>query len=366
MTAVVRRPFSFPRIVTIVLALALGACSSSSGNKTAGGQAAVRGGYKIGIPYTIRGVKYYPREDFAYDKTGLASWYGDPFHGRKTASGEIYNKWAMTAAHKTLQMPSLVEVTNLDNGRKLVLRINDRGPFVSGRIIDLSRGAARKLGVEKTGVAKVRVRILEKESRRMKQLALANMSSKAVAVAARKAAVVPSQPPTAPVVAGPAPTATGSPTALTVPPVAEQIAARPSPAAPPVRVSTRRSIRSENLAPRPAARVAPPPAAAPTPTVIAPKPPTVIAARSKVAAPATPGKGSIFIQAGAFRSAGNALRLRDTLASIGQARVVPAQVRGQRYYRVRLGPVATIEQGNRLLARVVGAGYPKARMIVRD
>ncbi|MCZ6862535.1 MAG: hypothetical protein O7I42_20060, partial [Alphaproteobacteria bacterium] len=103
-----RRPFSHPWIVAIALALALGACSSSPGKKTASGQVAVQGGYKIGVPYTIRGVKYYPREEFAYDKTGLASWYGDPFHGRKTASGEIYDKWAMTAAHKTLQMPSLV------------------------------------------------------------------------------------------------------------------------------------------------------------------------------------------------------------------------------------------------------------------
>ena len=356
MSGIARRPFSYGWVLAVALALALGACSSLRGNKTAGGQPAVRGGYKIGVPYTIRGVKYYPREDFAYDKTGLASWYGDPFHGRKTASGEIYDKWAMTAAHKTLQMPSLVEVTNLENGRKLVLRINDRGPFVSGRIIDLSRGAARKLGVEKTGVAKVRVRILKRESLRMKQLALANMSPKAVAVAARAAAVAPSQPPTAPVVASPAPAATGGPTALTVPPLTGQTAARP--AARPVRVSTPRSIGSENLAPKPAARIAPPPAVSP--------PPIVVAAGPKAPAPQVSGNGSIFIQAGAFRSAGNARRLRDALATIGQARVVPAQVRGQRYYRVRLGPVVTIEQGNRLLARVVSAGYPRARMIVRD
>ena len=347
-----RRPFSNPWVVVIALALALGACSSSPGKKTASGQAAVQGGYKIGVPYTIRGVKYYPREDFAYDKTGLASWYGDPFHGRKTASGEIYNKWAMTAAHKTLQMPSLVEVTNLENGRKLVLRINDRGPFVSGRIIDLSRGAARKLGVEKTGVAKVRVRILKKESQRMKQLALANMNPKAIAVAARTNAVAPSQPPTAQAVASPATAARGGPTALTAPPVANQTAARPSPIASPVQVSSPRSISSENLAPKPVTNIAPPPKLA------TPKP--------NVTAPPLSGTGSIFIQAGAFRNASNAARLRDSLANIGQAKIVPAEVRGQRFYRVRLGPVASIEQGNRLLARIVSAGYPKARMIVRD
>ncbi len=351
MSAVVGRPFRRHWIVTIVLVLALGACSSSPGNKTAAGQPAVRGGYKIGVPYTIRGVKYYPREDFAYDKTGLASWYGDPFHGRKTASGEIYNKWAMTAAHKTLQMPSLVEVTNLENGRKLVLRINDRGPFVAGRIIDLSRGAARKLGVEKTGVAKVRVRILEKESRRMKQLALANMSPKAIARTARRTAVAPRPPPTSPVLASPAPSgASGGPTALTAPPVVEQIAAPPPRvAATPVKASRLHSIRSENLTPRPATRAA--------------SPPIVVAAKPNAAAPPAPVEGSIFIQAGAFRSPGNAQRLRDTLAGIGPARVVSAQVGGRRYYRVRLGPVATIEQGNPPLARVVSAGYPRARMI---
>lgn len=360
MSVVVRRGFPHGWIVTIVLALALGACGSSGGNKTAGGQAAVRGGYKIGVPYTIRGVKYYPREDFEYDKTGLASWYGDPFHGRKTASGEIYNKWAMTAAHKTLQMPSLVEVTNLENGRKLILRINDRGPFVSGRIIDLSRGAARKLGVEKTGVAKVRVRILKKQSKRLKQLALANRGPKAVTAAA------PSPPPTAQAVARPAvPAVSGAPTALTAPPVAEQTAVR----ATPIKAARPHSIASRSLAPQPAVRSAPPPAAAvapPRPPLAAAPPPVVAAPKPTAAAPPVAGNGSIFIQAGAFRSAGNAQRLRDTLASIGPARVVPAEVGGQRYYRVRLGPVASIEQGNRLLARIVSAGYPKARMIVRD
>ncbi len=347
-----RRHFTYPWILAVALALLVGACSTPRGGS---GQAAVKGGYKIGVPYTIRGVKYYPREDFEYDKTGLASWYGDPFHGRKTASGEIFNKWAMTAAHKTLQMPSLVEVTNLENGRKLVLRINDRGPFVSGRIIDLSRGAARKLGVEKTGVARVRVRVLKKESQRMKQLALANMNPNSVAVAARTNTVVPGQqPPTATVAANPAPGASGGPTALTAPPPASQTAAPPSPVASPVRATGRRSITSENLAPpRPVTQTAPPP-------------PTAAAPSAKVVAPPIVGKGSIFVQAGAFRSAANAQRLRNSLANIGQARVFPADIGGQRYYRVRLGPVASIEQGNRLLARIVNAGYPKARMIVRN
>jgi rare lipoprotein A len=94
-------------------------------------------------------------------QTGTASWYGEPFHGRATASGEIYDMNGVSAAHKTLPLGTLVEVVNLDNGRRLEVRINDRGPFVRGRIIDLSRGAASELGMVNAGLARVRVRVLE-------------------------------------------------------------------------------------------------------------------------------------------------------------------------------------------------------------
>ena len=92
-------------------------------------------------PYQIRGRWYHPAEQPDYEETGLASWYGDQFHGRPTATGERFDMNALTAAHKTLPLPGLVEVTNLANGRRIVVRVNDRGPFVDGRIIDLSRGA---------------------------------------------------------------------------------------------------------------------------------------------------------------------------------------------------------------------------------
>ncbi|MFP6772834.1 MAG: septal ring lytic transglycosylase RlpA family protein, partial [Alphaproteobacteria bacterium] len=118
------------------------------------------GVYKVGKPYAVKGIWYYPREDPLYDKTGIASWYGDPFHGRRTANGEIYDMNALTAAHKTLPMPVRVQVTNLDNGRSLVLKVNDRGPFVNGRIIDVSRRAAQLLGFHKKGTAKVRVTMI--------------------------------------------------------------------------------------------------------------------------------------------------------------------------------------------------------------
>ena len=115
-------------------------------------------GVKIGRPYEVFGKTYTPRDDRSYDERGIASWYGPTFHAKPTATGEIYNQDDVTAAHKTLPMPSWVEVTNLDNGRTLTVRINDRGPFVDGRIIDLSRRSAQLLGVDGPGLAKVRVK----------------------------------------------------------------------------------------------------------------------------------------------------------------------------------------------------------------
>ncbi|WP_448582664.1 septal ring lytic transglycosylase RlpA family protein [Thermaurantiacus sp.] len=119
---------------------------------------AVPPGVKLGRPYTVFGRTYVPVDDRSYDEVGIASWYGPGFHALPTASGETYDQDGLTAAHKTLPMPSFVEVTNLHNGRRLVVRINDRGPFVEGRIIDVSRRAAQLLGMEGPGLARVRVR----------------------------------------------------------------------------------------------------------------------------------------------------------------------------------------------------------------
>src|SRR6185503_16233584 len=128
---------------------------------------------------------YYPQEDYNYDETGVASYYGGEaqgvnFHGRMTANGETYDMNALTAAHQTLPMPSLVRVTNLDNGRAIVLRVNDRGPYARGRVIDVSRRAAQLLGFEGKGTASVRVQILADESRQLK-LAMLQGSGEAVA-----------------------------------------------------------------------------------------------------------------------------------------------------------------------------------------
>lgn len=118
-----------------------------------------RGGGRdqTGKPYKVRGVWYYPKEEKNYRKVGAASWYGDAFHGRLTANGEIYDQTHLTAAHPTMPLPSYARVTNIKNGSSVVVRVNDRGPYSSGRIIDLSRRAAELLDYTHTGVAKVKV-----------------------------------------------------------------------------------------------------------------------------------------------------------------------------------------------------------------
>lgn len=127
--------------------------------------------YKIGTPYTVNGITYYPHVDYDYDQTGIASWYGEVFQGRYTANGEVFDLNQITAAHTTLPLPSIVEVINLQNNRALRVRVNDRGPFAKGRIIDLSERAARLLGFEGAGTALVRVRILKDDSIRAAALA---------------------------------------------------------------------------------------------------------------------------------------------------------------------------------------------------
>ncbi len=123
------------------------------------GQDVPKGGgvYRVGAPYVIAGRTYVPQEDSHYSDVGLASWYGDDFHGRYTANGEIFDMNAITAAHPTLPLPCYVRVTNLRNQRSIIVRVNDRGPYVGNRVIDLSVRTAKLLGFYGEGVAKVKV-----------------------------------------------------------------------------------------------------------------------------------------------------------------------------------------------------------------
>ena len=155
------------------LVIGVGACSQSERAETRVGRTTTAsprviaddrpipkggGAYKVGEPYQIEGQWFVPREEPAYDRSGVASYYAEDFHGRRTSNGEIFDMWALTAAHPTLPLPSYVYVTNLANGRTLLVRVNDRGPYARSRVIDVSRATARYLGFETQGTAQVRVR----------------------------------------------------------------------------------------------------------------------------------------------------------------------------------------------------------------
>ncbi len=156
--------YSSRSLSAFVLISLLAACGAPA-NRTntyeqQGRQTAAGGIYKIGTPYQIMGSWYYPRENTNYDETGIASWYGPKFHGRRTANGEIFDMNLLTAAHPTLPMPVRARVTNLENGKSIIVRINDRGPFAKDREIDLSRKAAEVLGFREKGTTRVRVQYL--------------------------------------------------------------------------------------------------------------------------------------------------------------------------------------------------------------
>ena len=151
------------RPVAALAALALASCVAPERPRHAGARAPARAvsdtPVKIGPPYRVAGRTYYPRDERRYDEVGLASWYGLE-SGRRTANGEAFRPSGISAAHRTLPLPCYVEVTALDTGRTILVRVNDRGPFRAGYVIDLSKGAAAALGVLRGGV-RVRVRRVE-------------------------------------------------------------------------------------------------------------------------------------------------------------------------------------------------------------
>ena len=282
------------------------------------------GGYKVGAPYQVAGVWYYPKVDYAYRETGIASWYGPGFHGRFTANGETYDQNALTGAHRTLPMPSIVRVTNLENGRSVKVRINDRGPFKNGRIIDLSRRAADLLGFTEKGTAKVRVEVVEDESRR---LAAAALSEEAAANAPAPAPMVP-------------------------------VESRP--------LSGEGSLVEPTEASNPAASqtaAVPPPQEQASPSLVATARPAVPAPDGQVTTvPVTPSR--IYVQAGAFTRFDNANRLRAELSALGPARISAVMVDDRQFFRVRFGPIGSVEDADRLLDLLIANGHDGARVVV--
>jgi rare lipoprotein A len=144
--------------IAFLFGAALTACATSTAQMPVHSKRGWDGTTKIGKPYQVAGIWYYPEDKKDYEEEGIASWYGADFHNRLTANGEIFDMNTVSAAHKTLPMPSYATVTNLENGREITVRINDRGPFKPGRIIDMSRRAAQLLGMDVSGTARVRVK----------------------------------------------------------------------------------------------------------------------------------------------------------------------------------------------------------------
>jgi len=290
-------------VVLVAVALALSACGG--GSNAIRNQGTYTGGtYKVGDPYQIAGQWYYPREDWGYNETGLASWYGADFDGNRTANGETYDMNLFTAAHKTLPMPIHARVTNLENGESIMVRINDRGPFVQGRIIDLSRAAAEELGFRRNGTARVRVQA-------MGRAPLNTSTAEAREVMQGR-----------------------TPRGITAAPSSSiQAAAITAPGS----SSTAASTRPQNVNQPSTRRVH-----VPTPT-------------------------GIYVQAGSFSVEQNAEAMLNGLrgAHRGTAmRVDPAWVDGRQFFRVRMGPFTDVNEADAVLSQVVSSGHRGARIVV--
>jgi rare lipoprotein A len=256
--------------------------------------------------YEVAGHRYIVLASAAgYRERGVASWYGPDFHGLKTATGERYDMFAMTAAHKTLPIPCYARVTNLSNGRNIVVRINDRGPFVANRIIDLSYTAAAKLDMIRNGTAFVDVEVLSPAS---------PQSGTALPVTTQAASA--------------ASVGVSSVPAVTEPAGAAAAAPGPSPNA-----------------------TTPAPTAAGEAALPAMPPPAPVAA------------GHFYIQVGAFSQADNAQRMAKKLRDAGLEHVFTlAPAADQSLQRVRIGPIASVQQFDALIVRLTALGFPGARL----
>ena len=259
--------------------------------------------------YDVFGKRYYVlSSSVGYRERGVASWYGPGFHNVRTSIGEPYDMYGMTAAHKTLPLPAYVRVTNLQNGRSVVVRVNDRGPFVGNRIIDLSYSAAAKLDMLRNGTAMVEVRTID-----------------------------PSAPP--PVI-----TASATPAPATAPPAATALTI----------------VAPAAAAPASSAPAGSAPAAAPAATAPGTATPTAGSGVTSPAAAAT----ALFVQAGAFSDPANAERLAEKLrgGNYGKVIVRDDQIAGRRMYRVRIGPVPSVAEFDRVVAALERAGINDAHL----
>ncbi|MBR1778866.1 MAG: septal ring lytic transglycosylase RlpA family protein [Alphaproteobacteria bacterium] len=355
-------------VLLLSTALALTGCSdntqvfsSSAAGTTKQSSVGSAGYYKVGNPYQVAGVWYYPKEDYSYKEIGVSSWYGQDFHNGITANGELYDMHALTAAHRTLPLPSIVRVTNLQNGRSLVLRVNDRGPFVNNRVIDVSMRAAQLLGFKEQGTTQVQVEILPEESKKLKEemLAMAEGTAGAMPVAlngavyAQEEVTAPQNlgyPSNYPRLANPPPAANNPAVAPLVaasagtkespyndwdddlPKAQAQKTAYEAPAAP---------QKQETPKPAPAKASAPKPKAAEVSVIVAP---------------------GYYVQVGAFGNIDNAEKMRAKAARFGSAVIQPVTTAGKTLYRVRLGP-ENAKKALEIMDKVSNNGFSDARLV---
>lgn len=319
-----------PTLAGIVVAAAvlLGACAETElfihAVKRIGGEgdgATAGPVYKVGKPYKVDGVWYYPAVNYNYSETGIASWYGSKFHGQSTANNEIYDMNKVTAAHRTLPLPSIVRVTNLENGRSIRLRVNDRGPFKHGRIIDLSRRGAQLLGFARKGTARVRVEIEADDSRQL-AVQMTGQGVKDQTQTASTAKAVPRDSVTVQNLSGPGAASSGRPLPTSA-----------------TKAKTPRTPNGTRLA-----------------ALASPKDQTVTVVPVN--------KTRLFIQVGAFAQFHNAHRLKALISVLGPTKVTAVKLGTQQLFRVRLGPIGSVEAADRMLDRLIRAGYSSARLIV--
>lgn len=285
-----------------------------------GSKSKQQGVYKVGNPYKISGHWYQPKETYSHSETGIASWYGPDFHGKKTANGERYDQYAMTAAHRTLQMPSVVRVTNLENGRSIKVRVNDRGPFSKGRVIDMSKKGAELLGFIGAGTARVRVDVLPVES-------------KIAADAAKKGRIIQMAE-------------------------IERIAARQGTVpARPVRVAHQENLDAVNEQTEPFQSV----------SAVQVQPVDVERIGGEEVDVMRTYPTALYVQVGSFSVLSNAQQLVNNLKSYGPAHISEAVVNGKQFYRVRIGPYQRTQQADAVLDKIWDVpGTSNARIIVGD
>lgn len=284
--------------------LSLAACSSTNNSSTVatGNIPKSKGYYKVGSPYKIDGIWYTPQVYETFTEEGIASWYGPGFHGKMAANGETFDTHALTGAHKTLPLPSIVRVTNLENGRSAVVRVNDRGPFSDNRIFDASRYTAETLGFLNKGTARVRLELLPEESKIAAAEAMEGRISSQYASNTQQ------------------PIQTAQPV--------NTIAAKP-------------------LAPI---------------AGYAPLPPRENV-QQNLPEPSTSQQG-IYVQAAAFSTPMNAEKLAAQLKAIDATIIQPTTVSGKTLYRVRLGPYPSLDVADKSLNKVIAAGQQQAQIII--